>query len=81
MAVALVLVASSAAIPASSIPAISRRHPDRPQELLTLKTAKPALRDIRGAKVSFVKPVSRVRARHLKGGEFLRHASLTEVIW
>jgi hypothetical protein len=46
----------------------------------TLRSARPALRDIRGAKVSFVKPMQRFGARHPKGGEFLRDASLVELL-
>jgi hypothetical protein len=39
-----------------------------------------AVRDIYGAKARFLKPLLRVKARHLKGGEMLRHASLIELM-
>ena len=45
-----------------------------------LKVGVPAVPEIRRAKASFVKPKLRVRVKHLKGGEFLRHASLVELL-
>jgi DNA ligase D-like protein (predicted ligase) len=45
-----------------------------------LKIKTPAVRDLRGAKASFLKPLLRVRAKHLKGGNMLRHASLVEML-
>jgi ATP-dependent DNA ligase len=47
-------------------------------ELLKVRTS--AVRGINGAKASFLKPLLRVRAKHLKGGEMLRHASLLELV-
>ena len=47
-------------------------------ELLKVNT--PAVLGISGAKASFLKPLLRVKAKHLKGGEMLRHASLIELI-
>ena len=40
-----------------------------------LKVGAPAVPEIRRAKASFLRPKLRVRAKDLKGGEFLRHAS------
>jgi hypothetical protein len=40
----------------------------------------PAVPEIRRAKASFLRPKVRVRAKHLKEGEFLRHASLVELL-
>jgi ATP-dependent DNA ligase len=45
-----------------------------------LKVRHPAVSEIRRAKASFLKPRLRVRAKHLKGGEMLRHASLVELL-
>ena len=45
-----------------------------------LKVGAPAVPEIRRAKASFLTPKLRVRAKHLKGGEFLRHASLVELL-
>ena len=47
-------------------------------ELLKIKA--PVVPDIRGAKASFLKPILRVKAKHLRGGETLRHASLVELL-
>jgi hypothetical protein len=41
--------------------------------------AKPALKDIRRAKVTFVKPVLKVK--HLRGAGMLRHASLSQLLF
>jgi bifunctional non-homologous end joining protein LigD len=47
-----------------------------------LKVERPALPDLgKGRrKASFVQPTMRVRARHLRGGDMLRHATLTAVL-
>ena len=47
-------------------------------ELLKVKT--PAVRSINGAKASFLKPLLRVRMKHLKSGEMLCHGSLVELV-
>lgn len=49
-------------------------------EAEALKVKAPALREIRSRHVTFVRPSIRVRARHLRGEEKLRHASLTALL-
>jgi bifunctional non-homologous end joining protein LigD len=50
------------------------------QHAEALKVDRPAVAEIRGRKVGFVKPAMRVRARHLRGETMLRHASLTSLL-
>jgi hypothetical protein len=45
-----------------------------------LKIKRPAVKAIARNRASFVKPELRVRAKHLKGGDMSRHASLTALI-
>jgi DNA ligase D-like protein (predicted ligase) len=45
-----------------------------------LAVDKPAFRELRSAKASFVRPELRVKARHLRGGDVLRHATLTALL-
>lgn len=46
-----------------------------------LKVTEPGIRDIRRAKVSFVKPALKLRAKHLRGGDMIRHASLSKLLF
>ena len=45
-----------------------------------LTVSRPVLKEIQRRKVSFLKPEMRVRARHLRGENVLRHASLIELL-
>ena len=45
-----------------------------------LAVEKPVVRGLRSAKASFVRPELRVRARHLRGCDMLRHATLTALL-
>ncbi len=47
----------------------------------SLTVTKPAVKEIRRAKVGFVKPVLKVKARHLRGAGMLRHASLAKLLF
>jgi hypothetical protein len=51
--------------------------------LLTLATLVETMSVLRGKgrrKASFIQPTMRVSARHLRGGDMLRHATLTAVL-
>lgn len=40
----------------------------------------PVVREIRARKATFTRPEMRVRARHLRGGDMLRHATLSALL-
>jgi bifunctional non-homologous end joining protein LigD len=45
-----------------------------------LASDKPALSELRTRKAQWLRPEMRVRVRHLKGGDKLRHATVSGVI-
>jgi len=46
-----------------------------------MKVSRPVLHEIRRRDVSFLRPELRVRAKHLRGGKMLRHASLSKLLF
>src|SRR5687768_1871055 len=64
-----------------TLPAAAReRFWTRSEQIKIPKPVRTEGLDTRKRKVSWFKPVMRVRAKHLRGGDMLRHARLTEVL-